>query len=175
MCGRQRYGREPSVRVTRRSWALCCSGVLYPSVFSLSSISSILAPWRSHRAHPLTSHKASPAYRCMTICSMRQWGSACPGSHARRPAQPLTVKHGQSILYTSAEIIDCMPQRRGELLRGLHKFEEPQLLHGNGSVHQAHRRFGAIDDQGFVRRRCFTGVDMLSSVRVSEAQQSSCN
>jgi hypothetical protein len=71
---------------------------------------------------------------------------------------PLASKHGQSILYTSAEIIDCIPQRGGGLLRGLHKFEEPQLLHGNGSVHQAHRRFGAIDDQGFVRRQWHQGA-----------------
>jgi uncharacterized protein YjbI with pentapeptide repeats len=55
-------------------------------------------------------------------------------------------KHGQSILYTSAEIIDCIPQRGEGPLRCLHKFEEPQLLHGNGSLHQTHRGFGAIDD-----------------------------
>src|SRR5262245_46350478 len=28
MCGRQHHGREPSVRVTRRSWAMCIAGVL---------------------------------------------------------------------------------------------------------------------------------------------------
>jgi hypothetical protein len=79
--------------------------------------------------------------------------------HMREGApDAVCCKHGQSILYTSAEIIDCIPQRGGGLLRGLHKFEEPQLLHGNGSVHQAHRRFGAIDDQGFVRRQWHQGA-----------------
>lgn len=62
-------------------------------------------------------------------------------------------KHGQSILYTSAEISDCIPQRAGKPLRCLHKFEEPQLLHGNGSLPQTPHEFGAIDDQGFVRRQ----------------------
>ena len=62
-------------------------------------------------------------------------------------------KHGQSILYASAEIIDCMPQRGGGPLRCLYKFEEPQLLHGNGALPQAPRGLGAIDDQGFVRRQ----------------------
>ena len=62
-------------------------------------------------------------------------------------------KHGQSILYTSAEIIDCIPQRGGGPLRCLHKFEEPQLLHGNGSLPQALRGLGAIDDPGFLWRQ----------------------
>ena len=65
----------------------------------------------------------------------------------------LPDKHGQSILYTSAEIIDCMSQRGGGPLRCLHQFEEPQLLHRNGSLPQALRGFGAIDDQGFLRRQ----------------------
>ena len=64
-----------------------------------------------------------------------------------------TVKHGQSILYTSAEIIDCILQRGGGPLRCLYKFEEPQLLHGNGALPQVPRGLGAIDDQGFVRRQ----------------------
>ena len=62
-------------------------------------------------------------------------------------------KHGQSILYTSAEISDCIAQRGGGPLRCRHKFEEPQLLHRNGLWQQASRGFRAIDDQGFVRRQ----------------------
>jgi ABC-type transport system substrate-binding protein len=62
------------------------------------------------------------------------------------------IKPGQDILSTSAEIPDCIPHRGRELtLRWLQKFEEPQLLYGQGPLHRISRRLRAIHDQGFVR------------------------
>ena len=64
------------------------------------------------------------------------------------------AKPGQNILYTSAEITDCISHRGGGLpLRRLHEFEEPQLLPKNGQLHQARRGLGAIHNQGFLWRQ----------------------
>jgi len=64
---------------------------------------------------PSPRHKASPACRCMAMCSRRQQGSACAGSHARRPAQTLTAQTSASRMARTGWCL-CAPRM---VLRGV--------------------------------------------------------
>jgi LmbE family N-acetylglucosaminyl deacetylase len=57
---------------------------------------------------PLDRHPDHRATGLFTLLALRHW-------LPQAPATPHLLKHGQSILYTSAEIIDCIPQRGGGL------------------------------------------------------------